>query len=1296
MGRMLFFATLTWVSLSGLCQPEDPPVLVSAPDNGAPATRNAPREINLWDQISNPGLDTTLSEDATDLCTGCSSGACEDPPSCTSGTDSETADDFVIPENECWVVQEVELPGAYYFYGLPINPLPSGVHVRIYGNSSGVPDNSDIVATRLDSAILVDDDGDLTVTLSPAIQLDAGHYWLGIQLAMDFCADPEYCCESVANCSGYRGLWRWTNRNAVFDTTFESVYRNPSGSVSSCTTWTPRSSCATASEKDQLFALNGTRTQLSASDNGPLCSGNTLELTSTYTLQSRDSRATTYEWSGPNGFYSTDANPTLSSITTAAAGVYTVVALDDNGCESSAFTTVVVNATPATPAPSNNGPICAGNDLELYGPTVSGATYAWTRTQDGWTSAQQFPVITNAAASDSDTYSLVITVNGCPSAAGSTTAVVNAVPGTPTVASNTPVCTGQMLELYGPTVVGASYAWSGPNGFSSSLEDPTIPDVTEGAEGSYSLTVTVNGCTSPAGTTAVVVNATPGAPTPASNSPVCTQDTLELTGPAGYSNYAWSGPDGFTSDVQNPSRASVTLAHDGIYSLVVTSAEGCDSPAGTVDVTVNPTPATPTPTSNSPVCDGQTLRLYGPAGYSGYHWTGPDSFESFVQNPTLAGAAEANEGSYDLVVTQDGCDSAAGSVAVTVGAGTGPNVPSISSTPSAPVDLCVGDSLALTTDTYTEYLWVGPQGQNFTTQTVNIASVTENHHGTWSLTVSNGTCTSDPAELNVSVNPATPVAGNDGPGCVGDDVQLTYSGPAGTFAWTGPNAFTSSDSEPLLSSVGLSDAGTYEVTVTSAGCTSEAGSTVVVVHANPTATATHNGPLCAGDTLQLSGSPGGMASYTWTRSVDAWTSSQQNPTLPSVDTNDSAEYTLMVENANGCTDSDTVSVSVFPLPATPTPTYDTPLCDGETLSLHGPDGFDAYQWTGPAGYVSSTQHAQRAAVIDGVHDGDYHLVVTQNGCESSPGTVNVVIHPIPEVTAQNDGPGCVGGQIQLSATGPVGASYSWTGPNSFTSTQQNPLLEALTLSDAGTYQVVGTALGCPSEPASTSVTVESPATISANSNSPVCIDASIVLSASGPSSGTYTWNGPAGFNAVGQVVTRDPAQLTHSGTYQVQHTSAGGCESNVALVDVRVRDFFVEAPPSFPLGLGTSYNLYATYNCGLGLIQVEWFDEDAGGSFIAEKNPLVLGTDTPLPATDHLFRVDATENGGSGSTATDTFWVLVDPTGLGQDFNGDLSNSMADLTQALQHWSVQPPFFDANGDGVCNILDLMYINTGNP
>jgi hypothetical protein len=195
-------------------------------------------------------------------------------------------------------------------------------------------------------------------------------------------------------------------------------------------------------------------------------------------------------------------------------------------------------------------------------------------------------------------------------------------PATPTASNGGPYCEGATIQLSTPTVAGATYAWTGPNGFTSSAQNPTRTNATTADAGTYSVTITVNGCTSAAGTTNVVVNATPATPTASNGGPYCEGATIQLSTPTvAGATYAWTGPNGFTSSAQNPTRANVTTADAGTYSVTIT-VNGCTSAAGTTNVVVNATPATPTASNGGPYCEGATIQLSTPtvAGAT-YAWT---------------------------------------------------------------------------------------------------------------------------------------------------------------------------------------------------------------------------------------------------------------------------------------------------------------------------------------------------------------------------------------------------------------------------------------------------------------------------------------------------------------------------------------------------------------------------------------------------------------------------------------------------------------------------------------------------
>jgi gliding motility-associated-like protein len=141
-------------------------------------------------------------------------------------------------------------------------------------------------------------------------------------------------------------------------------------------------------------------------------------------------------------------------------------------------------------------------------------------------------------------------------------------PSRPTITSNSPICVGSNLVFNTANVSGGTFSWTGVNGFSSSTQNPTISSVTTAASGSYSATVTVNGCTSPSSTPiTTIVNALPVINSLMDTTKVCGTKTI-LDAGAGYSSYLWN--TGATTRY-------ITTDITQNYSVRVTNSSSCSS-----------------------------------------------------------------------------------------------------------------------------------------------------------------------------------------------------------------------------------------------------------------------------------------------------------------------------------------------------------------------------------------------------------------------------------------------------------------------------------------------------------------------------------------------------------------------------------------------------------------------------------------------------------------------------------------------------------------------------------------------
>jgi gliding motility-associated-like protein len=167
--------------------------------------------------------------------------------------------------------------------------------------------------------------------------------------------------------------------------------------------------------------------------------------------------------------------------------------------------------------------------------------------------------------------------------------------GSVTAGSNSPVNCGDTLALTATATGATSYSWVGPNGFTSTQQNPQLQVNSLGA-GQYIVTA-MTSCGAVMDTIDVVVNPFNMIPVVNSNSPLCAGGTLILTIANNPNNatYSWTGPGGFTSTVASPTINPVAITDSGQYIVTVT-VNNCTSQPGSTVVDVDPLPPLPTVT----------------------------------------------------------------------------------------------------------------------------------------------------------------------------------------------------------------------------------------------------------------------------------------------------------------------------------------------------------------------------------------------------------------------------------------------------------------------------------------------------------------------------------------------------------------------------------------------------------------------------------------------------------------------------------------------------------------------------
>lgn len=169
--------------------------------------------------------------------------------------------------------------------------------------------------------------------------------------------------------------------------------------------------------------------------------------------------------------------------------------------------------------------------------------------------------------------------------------------------------------------------------------------------------------------------------------------------------------------------------------------------------------------SNSPVCAESTIDLSTfTVDQASYQWTGPASFTSSSQDPSITNAATSHAGTYALKVSKNGCTTPSQKAPVVV-----KSLPSTTISASGPTTFCEGNTITLTAPTAASWLW----STGATTR-----SITVNQSADYSVRVTNtGGCskTSDPFPVTV-----TPV--NDSPAfSKGNDIVIDEDVSAQVF-----------------------------------------------------------------------------------------------------------------------------------------------------------------------------------------------------------------------------------------------------------------------------------------------------------------------------------------------------------------------------------------------------------------------------------------------------------------------------------------------------------------------------------
>ncbi len=1130
----------------------------------------------------------------------------------------------------------------------------------------------------------------------------------------------------------------WTGPNGFSSTTLSPQIVNATAANSGyyyatidmggeCPATITRAANLTFSNAVLPFAITRVNTD-PASDNRSVCLGNNIKLfpnpSTAFYYQG------TYSWSGPNGFTSNDIAPTISNIDASKLGTYTLNVNYTDGCTGTASTSISINTNPPTFSIGTAGGSAFCNGFPVTLATTFGLanidTYSWTG-PNGFTSNQSRAIIPSFSASSVGIYTVTVNMGGsCPATVTATTNVTyETAPTSTTIRFTEQVtsfagnnqCAGSNIILSLPFLVASqitSYSWSGPGGFSSTLASPVV---TNAATGTYTATVGYLACgvISTVTATATLTNTksmtlTARSQGGATASSYCAGSNFELlvntTNPsyAQPNSYSWAGPNGFNSTASVPLISNAIAANGGVYTLTANFASPC---AGTVTATINITIANFQPnllarrtgqTNSFTFCSGTNIELFNlntPSSgtISSYNWTGPNGFSSTATLPQIANMQSVNAGTYNLTVIVSG-GACAGTYTATTNLSVGNTTQNISSGSSSSTQ-CTGGSITLfntlsgqSFGTGSTYSWSGPNGFSSTLQNIALTNLQAVNSGTYTITTNfpftSGCATAgsltNTFRLSIGNTAANILANQDQTVAASSNFPLSLEVLGGTL----PISITLSNGASFvinstngnngnLVTVNTSVAASQTISISSisssCGVGTGTGSAVITVPETCPTVATALSRLqgsgttatafCTGSNLELyttfnTTHSGATYTYNWT-GPNGYSSTSATPLLSSAQPSNAGTYSVTVTFGGSCTGTAsatrTITVANTTLNAIARRIGQSnaySFCAGTTVELYtsfspiNNPTVSSYSWSGPNGF-SSTAALPQIANFQATNAGTYTLSAVVSGtCAGTyTASINLSISSTvsPYIALNGNSVQCPGGSVTLfplPSTGNFGAgsTYSWSGPNNFSSTVANPVINNLQAINSGIYSVTvvyPATSGCASFSGTSTMTTKlsignTAANILPNQNQTAAsgvpfplnfeilggtLPISMTLSNGSSFSVSFT-NGNLGNIFAPNIAVTSAQTITIS---SISSSCGIGTGTGSAVISIGT-----PCPPSLPNYSGTFNNGTITFKESSGIITTQTVTINSGGKLSLDSGKSILLQPGFVANTGSVFR----------------------------------------------------------------------------
>ncbi len=731
----------------------------------------------------------------------------------------------------------------------------------------------------------------------------------------------------------------------------------------------------------------------------PVCAGNTTHLNATVSGGSGYSLL----WRGGVSTISnnTTTNATITSVTMADAGVYTLSA-SAPGCTGSNRTTVAlaVNAIPTSTGATNSGATCTGL-VTLSAHSSSATRWSWVGS-NGFTSSLQNPSTT---ISGTTTFSVTLSnaTTGCSSDEVYTTvATLAGTADAGSISGAAAMCTGTTTTFSGSVTGGI---WSSNAAAVASVN--AAGEVTGVSAGMATISyVVTNGCGTAITTRDITVNGVPDAGSINGGSAACAGTSLLLSNTVNGGEWTTDAPAIATIDAAG----NVSANGAGIAHIAYTVANSCGSSSSSTAINVNAAPTPGNIEGLTAICPGTSANLTN--AVTGGAWTTEPVATATIDAAGVITGLAAGTAIVSYTAGNE-CGSTTATAVATVNA-----LPE-AGTITAAANLCAGTSTALN-NTVSEGEWSTDAAAIATVDASgNVAGIGAGIANIVYRVSNSCGIASASSVVTVTGLPDAGTISGAASLCAGATTTMYNTAPGGVWSTSGTGAAAVDATGVLTGNNGGSETISYAV---SNNCGSATATRVIIVTSMPDAgTISGSSDICTGTSTMMNNTANGGV---WASEASPIATINATGVITGVAAG-AATIRYTVSNSCGSA-STTTMISVNTLPVAGTITGAAPVCAGNSVTLA--NLLSGGSWTSANPGIATVNSL---GVVTGVADGDATISYTvANSCGTASATALIPVTGLPNAGAMA-GPSHVGVDSIIVLTNPTGdAGGTWTANNS--------------------------------------------------------------------------------------------------------------------------------------------------------------------------------------------------------------------------------------------------------------------------